>query len=72
MRSNNQALTLLLNKAQKIIRSGKGTTTELAKFLGKPFPRAHEWVIQRSKIPGGGVTLQIQEWVELKTRKTSK
>lgn len=62
-------LTLLLNQASVLFKMKLTTPSAMALEIGKPFPRVHEWIVQRKFKPNGDVTLAIQERVKDKTKR---
>lgn len=67
MSNKSPNLTLLLNKCEALVTAGAGTLSELSKFLGKPAPRASEWVMQRKFMPNGEIALKMLQWCAAKT-----
>lgn len=63
----NEPIQQLLDEAEEIFASGKGTKAELARFIGVTPPRVQEWFTKNSnRHPNGNSTLLIEKWVNEK------
>jgi hypothetical protein len=66
-------LTELLNKVVAICETlGRGSRSELARFLGVHPNLLTSWTSTRTVEPRGRVVLKMQEWAALKTLEISK
>ena len=57
-------LSVLLNRVRGAT-AARGKKAELARFLGEPPQRVHDWLKEKdNRAPGGEVTLLMLEWVQ--------